>query len=201
MSGRAPLAAADELLRFAAEYDLAVPDYFLTIGLAAASARLKEAMCLKGLTLAGAESVTGGSIAARLTDPPGASAYFLGAAVTYSVASKLALLGVPRALVEREGVVSAEVAKAMAERAARLFGADLAYATTGFAGPSGGADGEPPVGTVFVGFAFGDSTFAWPCAFGNASRDGVRRLATEFTVRALLLLALGARGDNVRGGA
>jgi nicotinamide-nucleotide amidase len=106
----------------------------------------------RGVTLATAESCTGGLIGERITSVPGASAYYLGGAVTYSNESKVALLGVPEDMLSAHGAVSADVACAMAEGARSRFGADLAVSTTGISGPGGGTP-EKPVGLVYVGFA------------------------------------------------
>lgn len=106
----------------------------------------------KRLTLAVAESCTGGEIAARLTDVPGISRFFLEGAVTYSNASKTARLGVPEELIRRHGAVSGEAAAAMAAGMRRTSGADVALSVTGIAGPTGGSD-EKPVGLVYIGIA------------------------------------------------
>lgn len=90
----------------------------------------------RGLTLATAESCTGGNIAARFTAMPGASAYFLCGVVSYSNASKHDILGVDPEVIARHGAVSEEVARRMAEGARRISGADYAIATTGIAGPA-----------------------------------------------------------------
>ena len=103
-------------------------------------------------TLATAESCTGGYVAHRITNVPGASAVFLQGFVTYSNEAKTAALGVDAALIRAHGAVSHEVAGAMAEGARRVAGADHALATTGIAGPGGGTD-EKPVGTVYIGLA------------------------------------------------
>lgn len=102
---------------------------------------------LEGRTMATAESCSAGLLAARITDLPGASSYFAGGVVTYSNRSKQDLLGVSSSLLEEHGAVSAEVARAMAEGALERFGADLAVAVTGIAGPGGGSE-EKPVGLV-----------------------------------------------------
>jgi nicotinamide-nucleotide amidase len=106
----------------------------------------------RGLSLATAESCTGGLVGARVTAVPGSSRYYLGGVVAYSNHAKQALLGVPGELLRRHGAVSAEVALAMAEGACLRFGAALAVSTTGISGPDGGTP-EKPVGLVYVGFA------------------------------------------------
>jgi nicotinamide-nucleotide amidase len=103
----------------------------------------------RGLTLAAAESCTGGLVAARLTAVPGASAVFRGGVVSYSNDVKESALGVPHDVLERHGAVSAEVAKVMAEGVRERLGADVGVSVTGVAGPDGGTE-EKPVGLVFV---------------------------------------------------
>jgi nicotinamide-nucleotide amidase len=103
-------------------------------------------------TLALAESCTGGGIANRLTNIPGASAIFLGGAVSYSNAAKAKILGVRDEALAAHGAVSEAVAQEMAEGAREKFGADFAIAVTGIAGPGGGT-AEKPVGTVFIALA------------------------------------------------
>lgn len=109
-------------------------------------------LAVGGYTLAVAESCTGGLIAQRLTDVPGASAYFIEGVVAYSNEAKIRTLDVPRELIERCGAVSAPVAEAMAEGVRRRAGTDFGLAVTGIAGPSGGT-GDKPVGLVFVALA------------------------------------------------
>ena len=101
----------------------------------------------RGWTVATAESCTGGLMAARLTEPPGASAHVAGGAVAYANEAKVALLGVDPALIEAHGSVSPQVAEAMAAGALERFASGAAIAITGIAGPSGGTE-EKPVGTV-----------------------------------------------------
>ena len=110
-----------------------------------------EALKEKHLTIATAESCTGGFIAKRITDLSGASAVFKGGAVTYASESKVNVLGVKAETIEKHGVISAETAGEMAAGARRVFGSDIAVATTGLAGPEG--DGVNPVGTIFVALA------------------------------------------------
>ncbi len=102
----------------------------------------------RGWRLATAESATGGMVAARITSVPGASRVFVGSLVSYTTELKQRLLGVPADLIEQRGIVSAEVAVAMAEGAAGLLGAEVAVAVTGSAGPD---PQEQPPGTMIVG--------------------------------------------------
>ena len=106
----------------------------------------------RGMTLATAESCTGGLIAAALTAIPGSSAVVARGYVTYSNEAKTEMVGVPADLFGTVGAVSEEVARAMAEGALRASGADLALSCTGIAGP-GGATPNKPVGLVFIGCA------------------------------------------------
>ncbi|UWX57407.1 competence/damage-inducible protein A [Chlorobaculum sp. MV4-Y] len=106
----------------------------------------------KGLTVAVAESCTGGLVGSRLTDVPGSSGCFLEGLVTYSNQAKVRLLGVDPATIEEHGAVSEPVASEMARGCLERSGADIAVATTGIAGP-GGSTPEKPVGTVCVGVA------------------------------------------------
>jgi nicotinamide-nucleotide amidase len=117
------------------------------------------------LTLSTAESCTGGSLAGRLTDVPGASDVFVAGYVTYANEAKENTLGVPHDLLETHGAVSEPVAAAMAEGARRISGAMCALSTTGIAGPGGGTDSKP-VGTVFIGLASeGHPTVVRRCYF------------------------------------
>jgi len=100
-------------------------------------------------TVATAESLTGGGVAARLTSVAGSSAYVLGGIVAYANTAKTSLLDVPQEILATRGAVSAECARAMAAGARRAFGSDWAVATTGIAGP-GGATARKPVGLVYV---------------------------------------------------
>ncbi len=115
------------------------------------------AALLKGHTLGLAESCSGGLMAARLTNLPGASAYLAGSVVSYSDESKAELLGVDPALIAAKGAVSPEVAEAMAIGAIERFGADVAVSITGIAGPGGGSE-EKPVGYVCFNARLADGT-------------------------------------------
>lgn len=116
---------------------------------------IKRAFDLKGLTLALAESCTGGLIGGAITEIPGSSSFFLGTAGTYSNQAKISVLSVPESVIDRHGAVSRECAEAMAKGALELFGADMALSVTGIAGPDGGSD-EKPVGLVWFGLAVKD---------------------------------------------
>jgi nicotinamide-nucleotide amidase len=109
--------------------------------------QLKEA----GETLSTAESITGGRLAARVTEAPGASAVYAGGVVSYATEVKVAVLGVPEVLVAEHGVVSEECARSMADGVRALLGTTYGVSTTGVAGPD--TQEEQPVGTVFVGLA------------------------------------------------
>ena len=105
-------------------------------------------------SVAAAESCTGGLVGSKITDVPGASDYFDRSYVTYTNAAKLEELGVPREPLDAEGAVSEPVAAAMARGARDGAGVTWGVATTGIAGPDGGTD-DKPVGTVYVGVAYG----------------------------------------------
>jgi nicotinamide-nucleotide amidase len=130
----------------------------------------------RGLTLATAESCTGGMVAERLTGVPGASDVFVGAVVAYSNDVKERELGVPHDLLEQHGAVSAEAAAAMAAGARERLGADVALAVTGIAGPGGGSE-EKPVGLVYVHVEGPDGGRGADFVFGS-DRDSIRRRAT-----------------------
>ena len=127
-------------------------------------------------TFAAAESCTGGDIARRFTELPGASAFFLGGVVSYTNGVKAGVLGVDPALIEEKGAVSYEVAKAMAERVRAITGADIGLGVTGLAGPDG--DGVHEVGTVFVSMAVEGKTWVRELHLGAfRTRSFIRRMA------------------------
>jgi nicotinamide-nucleotide amidase len=121
--------------------------------------------------LSAAESCTGGALAAEFTTHPGASSCFKGGMVSYATQVKVENLNVPRELIEKYTVVSAEVAEAMAKNARKYFKTDYALSTTGNAGPTKG-DSDAEVGTVFIGLATPEKVFSKKFIFGN-SRDQV----------------------------
>jgi PncC family amidohydrolase len=140
------------------------------------------------VTLATAESCTGGLVAARITAVPGASAVFLGGVVSYANEAKQGLLGVPQSVLERVGAVSAECAEAMAAGARERLKADVAVAVTGIAGPDGGTP-QKPVGLVCFGVAAGGGVKS-ECRLFEGDREAVRQQASERAL-ALLLEAVG----------
>jgi PncC family amidohydrolase len=114
-----------------------------------------ELLRARGLTLALAESCTGGLIAHRITNVPGSSDYFLGGVVSYSNDAKEHILGVQHRTLLAYGAVSEPTVREMARGARRIFGADLAVSVTGIAGPTGGTP-DKPVGLTFVGLSAPD---------------------------------------------
>ncbi|MBL0175703.1 MAG: competence/damage-inducible protein A [Ignavibacteria bacterium] len=146
----------------------------------------------RGSTLAVAESCTGGLLANRITDVPGSSAYFERGAVTYSNASKTAMLGVDPAIIAAHGAVSRETAVALAIGARETAGTSFGLSTTGVAGPDGGS-AEKPVGTVWIGLSAEGFADAWRYDFGtNRARTKLRatQAALDLLRRRLLGLPL-----------
>ena len=142
----------------------------------------------KGMTLATAESCTGGLVAAALTAIPGSSAIFTNGFVTYANAAKAKMLGVPEAMICEHGAVSAQVAEAMAQGARQCLGTDAAISVTGIAGPDGGS-AEKPVGTVWFGLATAKCCLSVHQLF-TGNRDEIRAKAVVF---ALALAASAAK--------
>lgn len=131
----------------------------------------------RGFTIATAESCTGGLIAHRITGISGSSGYFERGVVTYSNASKCAILGVPEPLIREFGAVSEQVAVAMAEGIRGTAGTDIGVSTTGVAGPTGGTP-EKPVGLVWIGYADVRHSFARRFTLGNL-RSVVKERAAQ----------------------
>lgn len=144
-------------------------------------AALGEELRARALTIATAESCTGGQCASLLTADAGSSAYFAGGVVCYSNTLKTTLLGVPEALLAEHGAVSEPVARAMAEGARRRLGVGVAVATTGIAGPSGATETKP-VGLVHLAVATATGVDARQLGFPG-SRDQVQRLAAFAALR------------------
>lgn len=131
----------------------------MTKDISAAAERLVEKLSVRNITCATAESCTGGGVGSAITGVPGSSAVFLGGVISYANSVKRDVLGVPAAVLETKGAVSAECAAAMACGVRRLTKADIAVSITGIAGPGGGT-AEKPVGLVWFGLdsASGTST-------------------------------------------
>jgi nicotinamide-nucleotide amidase len=144
----------------------------------------------KGLTVATAESCTGGLIAGALTSISGSSDVVYGGFVTYANEAKIMMIGVPFALLKEFGAVSKEVAIAMAEGALATAGTHIAVAVTGIAGPMGGSK-DKPVGLVHFACATVEGTRHLRKHFKEMDRDGVR----EATVVEALRMVLRAAGD------
>jgi nicotinamide-nucleotide amidase len=138
-----------------------------------------------GVSLALAESCTGGMLAARFTDVPGISAVFRGGVVCYSDEAKRDLLGVPADLLAQHGAVAEEVAAALARGAANRFGAELGLAITGIAGPDGGSPGKP-IGTVCFGLSVQGNVRAWTVRIPDLGRQFVRERSVVEALVALL---------------
>jgi nicotinamide-nucleotide amidase len=155
-----------------------------------AQARALLDLCrTKKLTIATAESCTGGLVAAMLTEIPGSSDVVERGFVTYSNAAKEAMLGVPAATLERFGAVSRETAEAMAKGALAHSPASLAVAITGIAGPGGGTPGKP-VGLVHFAAAARDGRLLHQeCKFGDIGRAQVRLVSVRQALSMLQQLA------------
>ncbi|MCX8032301.1 MAG: competence/damage-inducible protein A [Thermoleophilia bacterium] len=150
----------------------------------------------QGLTVAVAESCTGGLLGRRLTDVPGSSRYFLGGVIAYDNRVKERLLGVPAELLASKGAVSQEVAEAMAQGVRHLLGTDCGLATTGIAGPEGGTP-EKPVGLVFVACATSTRvTVEKLRLFGE--RNQIRERAAYSALDLLRRELAGLRTENAR---
>lgn len=141
----------------------------------ASATALIAALRERGLTLAAAESCTGGWFAKSVVDVPGASEVFFGGVVSYVNKIKEQVLGVSRALLDQYTAVSAPVAEAMATGARRLTGADIAVSVTGLAGPGGGT-AEIPVGRVYIGLCDKKGSTVIPLDL-SGTRDEVRAQA------------------------
>jgi len=149
---------------------------------------LSKALKEKNLTIATAESATGGLIASNLTNISGSSDYFDRGLITYSNKAKIKLLGVSESDLKKYGAVSKIIAEQMAEGARKNSCVDIAVSTTGIAGPTGGSK-EKPVGTVFIGFSSEEKTIAKKFQF-----NGNRIKNKEMFCNAAVKMAL----ENIR---
>jgi nicotinamide-nucleotide amidase len=142
------------------------------------------------LTIAVAESCTGGMILHKLTSVSGSSAYVERGVVAYSNRSKMELLGIPEELIRTHGAVCGEVAQAMAVGIRRLAGTDIGLSTTGIAGPAGGTE-EKPVGLVWAGFADATASLSVRMQFGGSRgiiKERASQAALELVRRRILLI-------------
>ena len=131
----------------------------------------------RGLTLAVAESCTGGLLSKRITDVPGCSDYYLGGVCSYANEVKMKVLGVQKETLDTVGAVSPEVAEQMAEGVARALGADVGVGITGVAGPGGGTD-DKPVGLVYISVWHNGQHFTRKMKAANG-RDRIRMQAAS----------------------
>ena len=140
---------------------------------------LVNALKGKNLTISCAESCTGGLVAKTITDVNGCSAVFLGGVVSYANEIKENILGVKGETLKKHGAVSEFTAMEMADGVRRICNSDIGISTTGIAGPSGGTE-EKPVGTVYVGFSYKDTTIAFNLKLDSTlSRDEIRTQTVE----------------------
>lgn len=172
-----PGRAAARLEALAARLRAHVGDYIYGEGDVKMEAVVGSLLAERGLTLALAESCTGGLVGSRITDVPGSSRYLRGGVVAYANEAKEAQLGVAAATLARHGAVSEETAAEMARGARRLFGADLGLAITGIAGPDGGT-AEKPVGTVCFALASADGVVSRRYKLWG-TRDWVKILSSQ----------------------
>lgn len=180
--GPSPSETAEMVAGVEAEVRKRLGDYIYGTGSDTLESVCGQLMVKKGLTLAIAESVTGGLVAHRVTLVPGSSRYFKMGVVAYQPAVKMACLGVPSDAVNRDGAVNPDVARSMAEGVRSLAGARIGLATTGFAGPLGGTPDEP-VGTVYTAVAHDGTDVDKQIFLG--SRASIKDFAAQ---RALYLL-------------
>lgn len=139
---------------------------------------LGRLLAKKKLSIAVAESCTGGRLAQIITAIPGSSQYFKGGVVTYATQSKTDVLGVPTQVIEEHSVVSAQVAEEMAARVRQKFDADIAISTTGNAGPAKG-DSDAEVGTVYIGFATAEKIYSEEFDLGQPREKVIERAVNK----------------------
>lgn len=142
----------------------------------------------QNLTIATAESCTGGGIGAALTAISGSSSVFEGGIISYSNDAKTNLLGVPKKTIKTHGAVSGQTAKAMAKGARKALVTDIAISVTGIAGPTGGSEAKP-VGTVWIGLAVkGQDATSKHFLFEDNGRDSVRNATILAALEMLMRL-------------
>lgn len=158
-SGPARAAAEARLEAFERHVRAAIGDALFGEGDDTLEAVVGRMLAERGLTLATAESCTGGRVGDAITNVPGSSAYYRGGVIVYGNSTKIDLAGVDEAALAEDGAVSERVARQLAEGVRQRLGADLGLSTTGIAGPGGGTP-EKPVGTVWLGYADERGTYA-----------------------------------------
>ena len=149
------------------------------------SALAVKALKEKQMTVATAESCTGGLIAKSVTDIAGSSAVIAGGMVTYTNRIKIDVLGVDANIIDEHTEVSHACAEAMALRAKELFGTDYALSATGYAGPGGGTE-KDPTGTVYIGIATPSGVRSERICVENATRTQVRNTVTHYALQLLV---------------
>ena len=173
----------EEIDRLFSQLEKIIPQYVVGYQNESIYTSVHKMLLRKGLTLATAESCTGGAIAAHFTSQAGASGYFLCGVVSYSNEAKHNVLGVDMSDIERYGAVSRPVVEQMAEGARRISGADYAVTTSGIAGPTGGTP-DKPVGTVWMAVATPSGVRSQVKILGSAREQVIERAAS--TVVAML---------------
>ena len=168
-----------------AEVRAALGDYVYGVDVKGLEAVCFQLLKERNLTLSTAESCTGGLIAKRITDVPGASGVFECGWVTYADRAKTEMLGVPEEVLKRCGAVSEPVVKAMAEGALERSGADVAVAVSGIAGPGGGTP-EKPVGTVWLAWAFRGGKTRTEMMLYPRDRASFRKMVSQRALAGLL---------------
>ncbi|MGC8856149.1 MAG: CinA family protein [Anaerolineae bacterium] len=146
--------------------------------------QLADLLRSRGLTLATAESCTGGLIADRITNVPGSSAYFLGGVVAYAYEAKVTLLGVSWETLKAHGAVSRETVLEMARGARHILGAELAVSVSGIAGPGGGLP-DKPVGTTWIGLCTPRGEWARKFVW-QSDRRGNKLLSADAALQLLI---------------
>lgn len=179
-TAKAPTAeAAEDMLRPVVDEVCALlGDVVYGVDVASLEAACSALLRQKGMTLSSAESCTGGQIAQRMTALAGASQVYRGGVVSYWTDMKADVLGVSREILDQYGAVSEQTARAMAQGARRITGADVAVSVTGVAGPDPDERGNG-VGLVFIGLDTPEGTFCRRCDFGRRRRDRIQELAAN----------------------
>lgn len=158
--------------------------------------RLLNYLMAGNLTLAVAESLTGGIVCSRICDVPGASKVFLEGIIAYTNQSKITRLGVKKETLEKFTAVSMETAKEMAGGVRKNLGADIGIATTGVAGPDAFDDDGNPRGLVYIGVSFGSQTLAYEYKI-DGSRNHIRNKASDICLEKLFeIINEGSHDEN-----